>query len=136
MPGWTAPLKHGFAELQRRNVLRAVAIYAAGAWLLVQVVTQVFPVYSLPAWSIRWVIGALAIGFPFWLLFAWFYELTPEGFRREREVDPDASIARLTGRRLDFWIIAILAVAVVVLLTDRFVLHADAGVDTASATTT
>lgn len=59
-----------FAELKRRNVFRAAAVYAAMAWLLMQVVTQLFPVYGLPTWSMRWIIGALAIGLPFWLLFA------------------------------------------------------------------
>lgn len=110
-----------FAELKRRNVFRAAAIYAATAWLLVQIVTQVFPVYGLPAWSMRWIIGALAIGFPFWLLFAWFYELTPDGFKRESEIEPHESTAPLTGRKLDFAIIGILAAAVVLLLTNQFV---------------
>ena len=111
-----------FAELRRRNVFRAAAIYAATAWLLVQVVTQVFPVYGLPAWSMRWVIGALAFGFPFWLLFAWFFELTPSGFRRETDAETPESVTRATGRKLDFWIIGILSVAVVVLLANQFLL--------------
>lgn len=115
-----------FAELKRRNVFRAAAIYAASTWLVVQVVTQLFPVYGLPTWSMRWVIGALAIGFPFWLLFAWYYQLTPSGFQRESEVAPHESIARLSSRRLDFWIIGILAVCVVFLLTDRLVLRQEA----------
>ena len=115
-----------FAELKRRNVFRAAAVYAAMAWLLMQVVTQLFPVYGLPTWSMRWIIGALAIGFPFWLLFAWYYELTPGGIKRESEVEPRESIARQTGRRLDFWIIGILAVCVVLLLTDRLVTHREA----------
>lgn len=115
-----------FTELKRRNVFRAAAIYAAVAWLVMQVVTQLFPVYGLPTWSMRWVIGALVIGFPFWLLFAWYYALTPSGIQRESEVAPHESIARLTGRRLDFWIIGILAVCVVLLLTDRLVLRREA----------
>ena len=114
------------AELKRRNMLRAAAVYAAMAWLVMQVVTQLFPVYGLPTWSMRWVIGALVIGLPFWLLFAWYYELTPSGIQRESEVAPHESIARLTSRRLDFWIIGILAVCVVLLLTDRLVLRREA----------
>lgn len=115
-----------FTELKRRNVFRAAAIYAAMAWLVMQVVTQLFPVYGLPTWSMRWVIAALVIGFPFWLLFAWYYELTPSGIQRESEVGQYESIARLTGRRLDFWIIGILAVCVVLLLADRLVLRREA----------
>ena len=112
-----------FAELRRRNIFRAAAIYAATAWLLVQIVTQVFPVYALPTWSMRWVIGALAIGFPFWLVFAWFYELTPKGFKRESELEPRRTSASSTSRKLDFAIIGVLTVALVFLLTNRLVHH-------------
>src|SRR5690349_4281865 len=115
--GSASGMKRGlFAELRRRNVLRAGAFYAAAAWLLVQIATQVFPFYDLPSWAVRWVIGALACGFPFWIAFAWFYEFTPEGLKRESEVEPHESITRDTGRKLDFVIIGVLAVAVVLLL--------------------
>ena len=73
-----------FAELKRRNVFRAAAFYAASAWLLVQVATQVFPFFGIANWLVRWVIVAAAIGFPFWVLFAWFYQWTPQGLQRER----------------------------------------------------
>jgi TolB-like protein/tetratricopeptide (TPR) repeat protein len=115
-----------FAELKRRNVLRAGALYAAGAWLLVQVVTQVLPLFDVPSWSLRWIVIACAIGFPFWLAFAWFYEFTPSGLKRESEIAPGDSIAHSTGRKLDYWIIGILAVAVVLLVTNQFVLRRDA----------
>ena len=72
-----------FAELKRRNVVRAAAFYAASAWLLVQVATQVFPFFQIANWLVRWVIVAAAIGFPFWVLFAWFYQWTPQGLQRE-----------------------------------------------------
>jgi TolB-like protein/lipoprotein NlpI len=111
------------AELRRRNVLRAGAFYAAAAWLLVQIATQVFPFYELPNWAVRWLIGALACGFPFWIAFAWFYEFTPEGLKRESEIKPHQSITRHSGRKLDFAIIGVMAVAIVLLVTDRFVLH-------------
>jgi TolB-like protein/Flp pilus assembly protein TadD len=112
-----------FAELRRRNVFRAAAFYLAAAWLLAQVVTQILPVFDAPSWLMRWVIAALAAGFPFWIAFAWFYEFTPEGIKRERDVEPGESITPHTGRKLDFAIIGVLAVAVVLLLTDRVVLH-------------
>jgi len=112
-----------FAELRRRNVFRAAAFYLAAAWLLAQVVTQILPVFDAPSWLLRWVIAALAVGFPFWIAFSWFYEWTPEGLKRESDVEPRESIARLSGRKLDFAIIGVLAVAVVLLLTDRFVLR-------------
>ena len=120
-------------ELKRRNVLRAAALYLASAWLIAQIVTQLFPLYSLPAWTMRWVIGALAFGFPFWIAFAWFYELTPEGLKLESQVDPSESITHLTGRKFDFWIIVILTIAVVLLLTNTFVWREGAGLHTAES---
>ncbi|MGH8212432.1 MAG: tetratricopeptide repeat protein [Rhodanobacteraceae bacterium] len=110
------------AELRRRNVLRAAALYAAAIWLLVQIALAIFPVFDLHAnWMVRWIIIAALAGFPFALAFAWLYELTPEGLKLERDVAPHESNARLTGRRLDFAIIGVLAVVVLLLTTERFV---------------
>ncbi len=109
------------AELKRRNVLRVAAFYAAAGWLLVQIATQVLPVFDVSTWAMRVVVVAVVLGFPFALVFSWFYELTPEGLKREKEVDRSHSIARNTGRKLDRLIIAVLAVAVAVLLAHQFV---------------
>ena len=122
-----------FAELKRRNVLRAAAFYAASAWLLVQVATQVFPLFHVAEWVVRWIVVAAVIGFPFAMLFSWFYEWTPQGLQRESEIPPNESITRQTGRKLDRWIIAILALAVVLLLANTFVLHRETDDGTASA---
>jgi TolB-like protein/Tfp pilus assembly protein PilF len=115
-----------FAELKRRNVYRAAVFYAASAWLLVQIATQVFPFFSIPNWVVRWIVVAVVVGFPFALVFAWLYEWTPEGIKRESEVDASASITHATGKKLDRWIIATLLLAVVLLVADRLVLHKDA----------
>jgi hypothetical protein len=72
-----------FAELKRRNVFRAAAFYAARAWLLVQIATQVFPFFHIAEWVVRWIVIAAAIGFPFAMLFSWFYEWTPHGLQLE-----------------------------------------------------
>ncbi|HEY3519773.1 MAG TPA: hypothetical protein VGK80_01890 [Rhodanobacteraceae bacterium] len=110
------------AELRRRNVLRAAALYAAAIWLLVQIALAVFPVFDVHAnWVVRWIIIAALAGFPFALAFAWLYELTPEGLKLERDVAPHESLARLTGRKLDFAIIGVLVVVVLLLTTERFV---------------
>jgi adenylate cyclase len=117
-------MKRGlFSELKRRNVIRASVLYVGAVWALTQGIAQLAPVAGAPDWVARWFLVACVIGFPFWIAFAWFYEWTPEGFRREREVEPGESITPHTGRKLDFAIIAVLAIAVVLLLTDRFVLH-------------
>ncbi len=114
-----------FAELKRRNVLRAAAFYAASAWLLVQVATQVFPFFHIAEWVVRWIVVAAVIGFPFAMTFSWLYEWTPHGIQRESEIPPNKSVTRQTGKKLDRWIIAILVLAVVLLLTDKVVLRRD-----------
>ena len=114
-----------FVELKRRNVFRAAAFYAASAWLLVQIATQVFPFFHISEWVVRWIVVAAAIGFPFAMMFSWLYEWTPHGLQRESEVAANESVTRESGKKLDRWIIAILVLAVVLLLTNQFVLHRD-----------
>ena len=111
------------AELSRRNVFRAGALYAGATWALAQGIAQLGPSFGMPDWGTRWFVIACVVGFPFWLAFAWFYEFTPEGLKRESEIEPHESITHHTGRKLDFAIIGVLAIAVVLLVTDRFVLH-------------
>lgn len=114
------------SELKRRNVLRAGALYIAAVWAFGQGLSQFSPALGLPDRATRWFLLAAAIGFPFWLTLAWFYEVTPTGLKRESDIAPSESIAHPTGRKLDFWIIGILAVAVVLLVTNQFVVHWDA----------
>jgi TolB-like protein/Flp pilus assembly protein TadD len=115
--------KSFFGELKRRNVIRAAILYLGAVWALAQGISQLGPSLGAPEWATRWFLVAAGIGFPFWIAFAWFYEFTPEGLKRESEMDPGDSITRHTGRKLDFAIIGVLALAVVLLLTDRFVLR-------------
>jgi TolB-like protein/Flp pilus assembly protein TadD len=116
-----------FDELRRRNVLRAAVLYIGAVWALAQGISQLSPAVGLPDMAARWFLIAAAIGFPFWIAFAWFYEWTPQGLKRESEIAADASIVRSTGRKMDRAIIAVLTVAVVLLVTDRFVAHGGAG---------
>ena len=114
-------MKRGlFAELKRRNVLRAALLYVGAVWALAQGIAQLGPSVGAPDAATRWFLIASAIGFPFWIAFAWFFELTREGFKLERDVPPEESITPQTGRKFDFAIIAVLALAVVLLLTERF----------------
>jgi len=112
-----------FVELKRRNVIRAAILYLGAVWALAQGISQLGPSVGAPEWATRWFLIAAAIGFPFWIAFAWFYEITPEGLKRESEADRAEWITHRTGRKLDFAIIGVLAIAVVLLLTDRFVLR-------------
>jgi len=115
------------AELQRRNVLRAGVLYAGAVWALAQGLAQLLPLFGDYEWIARWFVIAGVVGFPFWVAFAWFYEFTPQGLKRESEIAPNDSIAQSTGRKLDKWIIAVLIVAVVLLLTNTFVWRRGAG---------
>jgi TolB-like protein len=76
-----------FAELKRRNVYKVAVAYAVVGWLLVQVTTQVFPIFEIPNWTLRLIVLAIIIGFPISLVIAWAFELTPEGLKRTADVD-------------------------------------------------
>ena len=100
-----------FAELKRRNVYKVAVAYAVVGWLLVQVATQVFPFFEIPAWVVRLVVLLLIIGFPIALVLSWAFELTPEGIRREGEIDRSQPITRRTGRKLTALIVIVAALA-------------------------
>ena len=87
-----------FAELRRRNVFRAALLYVGAVWALTQGIAQLTPVVGAPEWAARWFLVAAVIGFPFWVAFAWLFEFTPEGIKRESEVEPHESITHHTGR--------------------------------------
>ena len=120
-----------FAELKRRNVFRVGIAYAITSWALLQVTDVVSPILGLPAWAPRLIFVILAIGLPPALIFAWAYEMTPEGLKREKDVDRSRSITSQTGRKLDRIIISVLSVAVVLLLIDKFMLSPAIPPDTA-----
>ena len=109
-------------ELKRRNVIRVAIAYAVTAWFLIQVSETVFPMLKLPEWTATFVAVLLMIGFPIALIFAWAYELTPEGIKLEKHVVRTESITHLTGRKLDFAIIAMLVVALGYFSYDKFLL--------------
>lgn len=100
-----------FEELKRRNVVRVGVVYLIAAWLLAQVADLMLASFHAPDWVIQAILVVLIIGFPLALIFAWAYELTPEGLKREKDVDRSQSITHKTGHTLDRSIIAILVVA-------------------------
>src|SRR3989442_12980862 len=111
--------KNFFAELKRRNVYKVAIAYAVVAWLLLQIATQVFPFLEIPNWAIRLVIMLIVIGFPIALVIAWAFELTPEGIKRTEDVDLGPTLTRKTGRKLDFFIIAVLLLVIGILVFQR-----------------
>jgi serine/threonine-protein kinase len=118
MPGF-------IAELKRRNVFKVALVYVIASWLTMQVVDVMFPALHLPEWLTSAVAAFLIIGFPFALIFAWAFEMTPEGIKREKDVDRSQSIAPHTGQKLNHVVLIVLAIAVAFLLADKFVLQRD-----------
>jgi len=110
------------AELKRRNVIRMAGLYLVGAWLVTQVAGTLLPIFETPEWVLRALVTLLAIGFIPVLVFAWVFELTPDGLKRDAEVPVTHSIAPQTARRMDRMIIAVLALAIVYFGFDKFVL--------------
>ena len=109
-------------ELKRRNVFKVAIAYAIAAWLLIEITSTTFPILKLPDWTVTLVTVLVLIAFPLTLIFAWAFELTPEGLKKEKDVDRSQSITHITGRKLDFAIIGARAIAIIFLLTDKFIL--------------
>jgi TolB-like protein/Flp pilus assembly protein TadD len=105
-------------ELKRRNVYRAAVAYGVVAWFLTQLTTQVFPFFEIPNSAVRFVVIALAVGFPIAMLLSWLYEFTPEGIVRTEDLDPvhARSVQRATGRILDFIIIGVLLLVIAMMI--------------------
>ena len=109
-----------FEELKRRNVFRVAFGYAITAWLLLQLVDLVLENVNAPDWVMQVFMLALLIGFPLAVFFAWAFEMTPEGVKRESEVDRSKSIAPQTGRKMNRNIIIAMALALAYFAWDKF----------------
>jgi len=131
------------AELRRRNVIRMAGLYLVGAWLVVQVAETLLPAFGVPDWVLRATIILLAIGFVPALVFAWVFEMTPEGLKREGAIPAAGASAPVTSQRMNRTIVVLLLVAVAYFAMDKFVLAptrdtavaatAEAAADTAKA---
>lgn len=115
-------VRNFIAELKRRNVLRAAILYVGAVWALAQGIAQLGPEVGAPESATRWFLIAAGIGFPAWLMLSWRYEFTAKGIQLESEIKADdAASRRSQNRKTDLIIITVLAVAVVLLLTDRLI---------------
>jgi TolB-like protein len=115
-----APRLNLFLELKRRNVIRVAIGYAVLAWLVAQVADLFLEAFGAPDWALKSLLVLLVLGFPIAVFFAWAFELTPEGLKRENQVDRSRSITHQTGRKLDRAIIGILVVALAYFVWDKF----------------
>ena len=123
------------SELRRRNVIRVAIAYAVSAWLLIEVSATTFPMLRLPEWTATFVAVLLMIGFPVALIFAWAFELTPDGLKKEMEVDRSQSITHITGRKFDYIIIVTLVMALGFFAFDKFVLDPSRDAELVQTTT-
>jgi TolB-like protein/Flp pilus assembly protein TadD len=112
-----------YDELKRRNVIRVGIAYIVAAWLIIQVTETIFPLFGYGDTPARIVVIVLAIGFPLFLLFSWVFEFTPEGLKRETDVDLSATATRESGKQLDRIIIVLLALGLGYFAFDKFVLN-------------
>src|SRR5439155_20792627 len=121
--------KNIFTELKRRNVYRAAVACGVVAWFLTQLTAQVFPFFEIPNSAVRFVVIALAVGFPIAMLLSWLYEFTPHGIIRTEDVDPvqARSVQRATGRILDFVIIGVLLLVTSMLIVGRLPFYRHTG---------
>ncbi|MGD8733126.1 MAG: hypothetical protein PVI08_01485, partial [Gammaproteobacteria bacterium] len=114
-----------FEELKRRNVVKVAVLYVIASWLILQVADVLFPNLGAPDWAFGLVLGIVILFFFPVLIFAWVYELTPEGLKREKDVDHNQSVTHETGRKINVLIIAMLALAIGVVVVDRLMPERD-----------
>lgn len=112
-------------ELKRRNVLRVATLYGVASWVILQVADVVLPAVRAPEWGMRLILGLLLLGLPLALVFAWKYEITPDGIRRDEEVDHDAPVTAATGRRIYLLTGVLAALAVVIMIAGQFLATED-----------
>ena len=108
-----------FEELKRRNVIRVGFAYAVVSWVVLQIIDVISPIFDLPIWAPKLFFVILAVGAVPALIFAWAFEITPEGVKKESEVDRSRSIVGMTGRKLNYVIVGALLLAVALLLVER-----------------
>jgi len=102
-----------FNELKRRNVFKVAAAYIIVGWLIMQAGEVMSPALHLPEWVNSTLAFFLILGFPVAMIFAWAFEMTPEGLKKEKDIDRSQSLARATGHKLNYTIITLLAIALV-----------------------
>ena len=113
-----------FEELRRRNVFKVGIAYLAMTWMIMQVADLVLTAFGADTGVMQALIIVFTVGFPIAVGVAWAYELTPEGVKRSDDVAPRRSIARRTGRKLDFVIIAFLSLALITVVIDQYIIEA------------
>jgi hypothetical protein len=116
-----------YEELKRRNVVKVAVLYGVASWLILQVADVLFPRLGAPEGAFGLVLGLLILGFFPAIIISWVYEMTPEGLKREEDVDRSQSITPETGRKINFLIITLLVLAIAAIVIDRLVPETGSG---------
>ena len=109
-----------FGELRRRNVFKVSVGYTILGWLLVRLFDSLAPAIGTGDRAIQVFAMLLILGFPVIVLFAWAYEITPEGLKPTSQVEKTQSITKETGRKLNYLLTVLLAIAAVVILAENY----------------
>lgn len=107
-------------QLKRRNVIRVAIAYCVVGWLVLQMASIAAPALGLPDWTFQVLLLIGVCGFPLVLLFAWTFELTPDGLKRTEPVKATESIEEETRATLDKVIICLLALALVLVVAESY----------------
>ena len=114
------------AELRRRNVLRAAIAYVVTAWVIVESSSLLLSIFKAPDWAAQTIVIMLVAGFPVAVVFAWMFEITPEGIKPDREVSADSAGSAASSRYLVMVTIVMAMIAVGLIAVDRFLIQDDA----------
>jgi len=118
-----------FNELKRRNVFKVAAAYVIIGWLIMQAGEVMSPALHLPDWINSALAFFLILGFPLAMFFAWAFEMTPEGIKKEKDIDRTQSITGVTGQKLNYSIIGLMAVALLYFAWDKFIANPAGNLD-------
>jgi TolB-like protein/Tfp pilus assembly protein PilF len=110
-----------FEELKRRNVARVAVLYVIASWLLLQVTDVLSSLLPVPEWAGSFVVMLLLLGFFPVMVFSWLYEMTPEGLKREKDIDRSQSVTPETGRKINVLIIVMLVLAIAAVVVDQLI---------------
>jgi TolB-like protein len=108
-------------ELKRRNVIRIAILYLVSSWVLLQLADVLSSLLNAPDFAGSIVVMLLILGFFPARIFAWVFEMTPEGLKREVDVDRTQSQTSGTGKKINVVIIVLLVVAIGGLVADRLI---------------
>ncbi len=112
-------LKNFFDELKRRNVIKVATAYAIAGWLIIQVAATVAPQLKFPEWVPSFITIMVLCGFPLALIFAWAFELTPDGLKKTGTVETSTDFKSSKSKKINTAIISVLSLAIVFLLVER-----------------